>query len=111
MEKAKQHRPGENVTVIGAYGHTGRFVVDELLNIGLTPVLAGRNKEKLLEIGKKYPNLEVREISLSNPKTLDKAVADSFAIINCAGPFLDTAMPVIECALRNNVHYLDMTAE
>ena len=33
------------------------------------------------------------------------------AVINCAGPFLDTAVPVIEAALRARIHYLDVCAE
>jgi hypothetical protein len=33
------------------------------------------------------------------------------AVINCAGPFLDTAGPVIAAALRARIHYLDVTAE
>jgi hypothetical protein len=33
------------------------------------------------------------------------------AVINCAGPFLDTAASVIEAALRAGIHYLDTCAE
>ncbi|TRZ41954.1 saccharopine dehydrogenase NADP-binding domain-containing protein [Robertkochia solimangrovi] len=111
MKRTHKNLNNKIVTVIGAYGHTGKFVIAELLKEGFIPVLAGRNKEKLQEIGKKYPNLEIRHISIDNPQNLDNAVNNSFAIINCAGPFLDTAMSIIECALRNNIHYLDMTAE
>lgn len=32
-------------------------------------------------------------------------------MINCAGPFLDTAAAVAEAALRAGIHYLDVTAE
>jgi hypothetical protein len=32
-------------------------------------------------------------------------------VINCAGPFLDTAAPVAQAALRAGCHYLDVTAE
>lgn len=35
------------VAVFGAYGHTGRFVVAELLERGYTPVLSGRDADKL----------------------------------------------------------------
>jgi hypothetical protein len=42
---------------------------------------------------------------------LDYALEDSVAIINCAGPYLDTATPLIESALRKGVHYLDVSAE
>jgi short subunit dehydrogenase-like uncharacterized protein len=32
-------------------------------------------------------------------------------VINCAGPFLDTAAPVARAALRAGCHYIDVTAE
>ncbi len=38
-------------------------------------------------------------------------MAGAAAVINCAGPFLDTATPVIEAALRAGIHYLDVAAE
>ncbi|MER0241140.1 saccharopine dehydrogenase NADP-binding domain-containing protein [Streptomyces sp. HSW2009] len=38
---------GQAVAVVGAYGHTGRFVVAELLERGFRPVLVGRDAEKL----------------------------------------------------------------
>jgi short subunit dehydrogenase-like uncharacterized protein len=33
------------------------------------------------------------------------------AVVNCAGPFLDTALPVVEAALRAEIPYLDVAAE
>jgi Uncharacterized conserved protein len=32
-------------------------------------------------------------------------------VINCAGPFVDTAAPVAEAAIRAGIHYLDVSAE
>ena len=101
----------QTVTVFGAYGHTGKFVVTELLKRGLTPVLSGRSKDKLEAIGSKYPHLKICPASIDNPNELDNALEGSTAVINCAGPFLDTATALIEAALRNGIHYLDMTAE
>jgi hypothetical protein len=99
------------VTVFGAYGHTGKFVVTELLKRGLTPVLSGRNKDKLDAMGTKYPHLRICPASIDNANELDNALEGSMAVINCAGPFLDTAIPLIEAALRKRIHYLDMAAE
>lgn len=99
------------VTVFGAYGHTGRFVVDELCRRGWTPVLSGRDAGKLEALGAAYPNLELRVASVDDPASLDRALGGAVAAINCAGPFLDTATPVIEAALRARIHYLDPAAE
>src|SRR5258706_7953695 len=48
------------VTVFGAYGHTGRFVVRELLKRGFTPILSGRDASKLKEAGNRHPGAGVR---------------------------------------------------
>lgn len=99
------------VTVFGAYGHTGKFVVHELHKRGLTPILSGRDPEKLKELNRPYPELEVRPATVKDPGTLKAALAGSSLVINCAGPFLDTAVPIIEAAIDFGVHYLDVAAE
>ncbi|WP_405842188.1 saccharopine dehydrogenase family protein [Streptomyces sp. NBC_01518] len=99
------------VTVIGAYGHTGRFVVAELRRRGLVPILSGRDPQRLAEMGELYPDLETRPATVDDPDSLDRALAGAAAVINCAGPFASTAAPVIDAALRAGVPYLDVTAE
>lgn len=101
----------QTVAVFGAYGHTGRFVVSELRKCGLTPILSGRDSNKLNAFGDTHPELEVRVASVDDPASLDLAISGAAAVINCAGPFLDTATPVIRAALRARIHYLDVTAE
>jgi hypothetical protein len=73
------------VAVVGAHGHTAKFVLTQLRAHGLTPVPFGRGA------------------------ALDfDGVA---AVVNCAGPFADTAVPVAEAAVRAGAHYLDISAE
>ncbi|MER6776182.1 MULTISPECIES: saccharopine dehydrogenase NADP-binding domain-containing protein [unclassified Streptomyces] len=99
------------VTVFGAYGHTGRFVVAELLDRGLTPVLSGRDAGKLRVLAAEFPGLDVRPASADDPDALDRALAGAAAVINCAGPFAETSAPVIEAALRARIAYLDVAGE
>ncbi len=99
------------VAVFGAYGHTGRFVVAELCRRGWTPILCGRDADRLSALGDRFPTLEQRSISVEDPASLDRALVGAVGVINCAGPFLDTAVPVIEAALRARIHYLDVCAE
>jgi len=99
------------VTVFGAYGHTGKFVVRELLKRALSPILSGRDPAKLKELSYAHPELEVRVAAVESPGSLKAAMAGSNAIINCAGPFLDTAVPIIEAAICSGIHYLDVAAE
>lgn len=106
-----RHHDPKQITVFGAYGHTGKFVVAELVKRGLTPILSGRNSEKLQAAGSIFPGLELRPASIDEPRSLDDALEGSIAVINCAGPFLDTATAIAAAALRMGVHYLDIAAE
>ena len=102
---------GRRVLVYGAYGHTGRFVVQELLHRGWVPVLAGRDADKLGTLAVDFPGLESRAAAIDDAAALGRALAGTVAVINCAGPFLDTAPPILAAALRAGIHYLDVTAE
>ena len=101
----------ERVLVYGATGHTGRFVVDELLRRGLTPVLAGRSAERLAAVAPRHAALDRRVVGVDDPDLLRRAVAGVGAVVNCAGPFLDTALPLARAAVEAGAHYLDVTAE
>jgi short subunit dehydrogenase-like uncharacterized protein len=101
----------ERVLVYGATGHTGRFVVDELLRRGLTPVLAGRSADRLAAVAPRHAALDRRVAGTDEPGPLRQAVAGVGAVINCAGPFLDTAVPLARAAVEVGAHYLDVTAE
>lgn len=102
---------GMKVLVYGAYGHTGRFVVDELLRRGLTPVLSGRSAAGLGLVADRRPGLEQRIAAVDDPAALRRALAGTAAVVNCAGPFADTALPLATAAVAAGVHYLDLTAE
>jgi uncharacterized protein YbjT (DUF2867 family) len=84
--------------------------VAELARRGLVPVAVGRDEAKLAVAGF-GADVETRVASIDDPESLDPGLADAAAVINCAGPFLDTAGPVAAAALRRGIHYLDVTAE
>ncbi|WP_086784362.1 saccharopine dehydrogenase NADP-binding domain-containing protein [Streptomyces caniscabiei] len=110
---------GRTVAVFGASGHTGRFVVAELRARGYVPLLVGRNEEKLRALVPGQPEAgpgpgaqgSVRVASVGEPASLDRAFAGADAVVNCAGPFAETAGPVIEAALRAGIPYVDVAAE
>lgn len=101
----------ERVLVYGGYGHTGHFVVEELLRRGLTPVVAGRSPAKVEAYVANRRGVEGRAVALDDPRRLQQELADCGAVINCAGPFLDTALPLASAAVAAGAHYLDVTAE
>ena len=101
-----------NIVVYGASGHTARFVIAELLYRGHSPIGVGRDASKTAAaLAGHGVELEMRIASLDNANSLDRALAGADAVINCAGPFIETATPLIEAALRERVHYFDVTAE
>jgi Saccharopine dehydrogenase NADP binding domain len=101
----------KRATVFGAYGHTGRFVVAELRRRGWTIVLSGRDHGKLKGVAREHDGVEVRVAHVDDPASLDAAIVGSNVVINCAGPFIDTAAPIVDSSIRSRVHYLDIAAE
>lgn len=97
------------IAVMGATGHTGQFVVNEVLRRGLSVVAVGRSAARL---GQTMPASVLQRVAvLDDLASLERAFAGCAVVINCAGPFLDTALPVARAALRAGCHYIDVTAE
>ncbi|MEU1368983.1 saccharopine dehydrogenase NADP-binding domain-containing protein [Streptomyces sp. NPDC005803] len=99
------------VVVYGATGHTGRFIVAELRRRGFTPVVSGRNADRLKALAAEWGDVEVRPAGVDDADALDRALAGAAAVINCAGPFAVTGGPVVEAALRAGIPYVDVAAE
>jgi short subunit dehydrogenase-like uncharacterized protein len=111
MTQSEMTGHGRTIAVFGASGHTGRFIVAELLRRGFAPIAIGRDSAKMAEAGFQDRDVEIRTASIDDPASLDRALASTAAVINCAGPFMDTADVVAAAALRARIHYLDVTAE
>ena len=109
MGKTETHGP--LIAVFGATGYTGRFVLKELLRRGLSPVAVARNPTSLSAADFAESDVQRRKASLDDAESLDEAFHGTRAVINCAGPFVDTAEPVVSAALRAGIHYVDVAAE
>lgn len=100
-----------SIAVFGATGHTGRFVVRELARRGWVPVAVGRDPGRLAVSGFDRDGVATRVAALDDTASLGAALDGVAAVINCAGPFLDTADAIVAAAIRAGVHYVDVTAE
>jgi len=94
----------------GANGYTGKLIARMAAEYGLTPILAGRNLEVLNSMSSDL-GLECRIASLDNATAMDSMMEGITVVLHAAGPFSQTAKPMIEACLRNGVHYLDITGE
>jgi len=99
------------VVVYGATGHTGRFIVAELLRRGFAAVVSGRDAAQLKALAAEWGDVSVRPATVDDTNSLDRALAGAAAVVNCAGPFAVTGSPVVEAALRAGIPYVDIAAE
>jgi len=101
----------KSIAVYGATGHTGQFVVREAQRRGLPVVAVARSAARLDEAFASSATLTKRVATIDDPIGLEQAFVGCAVVINCSGPFLDTAAPVALAALRAGCHYIDVTAE
>jgi short subunit dehydrogenase-like uncharacterized protein len=94
----------------GSYGYTGRLIAEEALERGLTPLLAGRDANRV-EAHARELSLDHRVVSLDDPPALEGALHEVPLVIHAAGPFSRTAGPMVAACLRTRTHYLDITGE
>jgi short subunit dehydrogenase-like uncharacterized protein len=108
--KGTIHAMNDQWILYGAYGFTGQLIAEEAVRRGLKPVLAGRDRVKLLSLGEKL-GLETRIVSLAHSKELGQAIEDASAVLHAAGPYTQTAAPMQAACLEKGCHYLDITGE
>jgi short subunit dehydrogenase-like uncharacterized protein len=98
------------VLLYGVTGYTGGLILEEMLRLGMRPVLAGRSEAGVTKFAAPH-GLEVRVAALDDAAALDRALSGMKAVMHCAGPFSLMGPPMVDAALRNRVHYLDITGE
>jgi short subunit dehydrogenase-like uncharacterized protein len=101
------------LAVFGASGFTGGLVTGEARRRGLSPVLVGRNGDRLRKaaVAAGVADAEVRVATLDDPAALPAAFADCDAVVSAAGPFTLWGEPVLRAALAAGCHYVDTAGE
>lgn len=98
------------ILVYGATGYTGKLTARTAKNLGLSPILAGRNETKVRAIASEL-GLDWRAFDLSDTASLEAALSEVAVVLHIAGPFSATARPMVDACIRTNTHYLDITGE
>ncbi|NRB41299.1 MAG: saccharopine dehydrogenase NADP-binding domain-containing protein [Pseudomonadales bacterium] len=96
--------------IYGANGFLGQLIVAEAVRRGYQPILAGRNDKALMLLADTY-DLEYRVFDLQHQKIIKDQLHDVVLLLNCAGPFMQTADALRTAAIAKGCHYLDVSAE
>jgi short subunit dehydrogenase-like uncharacterized protein len=96
--------------IYGATGYTGRMAAEYARASGLALVLAGRREAPLVEFAAKL-GAGHRVFALDDADAIDTAISGVSVLLNCAGPYMRTAAPLMKAAIRCGVDYLDIAAE
>ncbi|HTJ39214.1 MAG TPA: saccharopine dehydrogenase NADP-binding domain-containing protein [Dactylosporangium sp.] len=91
--------------VYGANGYSGSLFARLAVSRGERPVLAGRSLRPVATLANEL-GLQYR-IGPPTPELLDGVEV----MVNCAGPFAETAEAAVAACLQAGVHYLDITGE
>ena len=100
----------QQLLIYGAYGYTGILIIEECLRKGIKPKVAGRDVEKIRDLGLKY-EIPWEALDLTNEAELLEWLKTGSVVIHCAGPFIHTAQVMIEACLKTDTHYMDITGE
>ncbi len=98
------------ILIYGANGYSGRLVTAQAQKNNLDITLAGRNEEAVNQLAEQT-QLPCLVFDLSSRQNIAKQISGFDIVINCAGPFSQTARSMVSACLDQKVHYLDITGE
>ncbi|MAM59368.1 MAG: hypothetical protein CMN25_18815 [Salinicola sp.] len=98
----------KKLLIYGATGYTGRMAAARAKALGLDFEIAGRNQQRLTALAEQ---LGVPSRVFEAVDGAAKALAGIDVLLNVAGPFAQTAEPLMRACLEAGVDYLDITAE
>lgn len=94
--------------IYGATGYTGRMAAEYAKALGLDVVIAGRTAEKVKSLA---AHLDVPYRVFSPDALVAGSLEGVGVLLNFAGPFVQTAQPLMHACIKAGVDYLDITAE
>ncbi|HLN77691.1 MAG TPA: saccharopine dehydrogenase NADP-binding domain-containing protein [Nocardioidaceae bacterium] len=96
--------------IYGAYGYTGRLVTAQAVERGHRPVLAGRSEAPLRAMAQEF-DLDYWVVSVDDQRELVRALGEVETVVNVAGPFTHTAVPVAEACIAAKANYVDIAGD
>ena len=96
--------------IYGANGYSGNLITHYAKTQSFSPIVAGRNEQQITKIAQQF-GFQSRIFDLTNTDNIVNNLHDIDVVIHCAGPFSQTAQPMMEACIKSNTHYLDITGE
>src|SRR5262252_1416397 len=93
----------------GAYGQTGRLIVDEALRRGHHPILTGRDAAKLQQL-QRVTGLATVQLPLEGKSELRRALSGLRCVVLAAGPYQVTGPLMRAACMDARCSYLDINA-
>jgi short subunit dehydrogenase-like uncharacterized protein len=103
-------QPRSNWILYGAYGATGRRILDEALSRGHRPILSGRDSAQLAALGK-ATGLTTIPMSLDYGPSLRATLSRVAVVLHSAGPFRQTGPLMRAACVEAGCSYLDINGE
>lgn len=95
--------------IYGANGYTGRLIAREAAARGLKPTLGGRNRAAIEQLASELDCPAC--VGSLEDEVLHNAIAKANVVLNCAGPFSQTADTIVSFCALIGTSYLDITGE
>jgi short subunit dehydrogenase-like uncharacterized protein len=110
MPMAKAKRTAKTFLLYGANGYTGQLILEHALRARVRPIVGGRNTAAITALAKRH-RLKARVFEVTDEAAATDALTGVRAVLNAAGPFHRTALPMARACLQTGTHYLDITGE
>ena len=110
QNQTETNKVHSNWMIYGATGYSGKLIVDKAVKFGMKPIVAGRSEEKVKALAAEY-DLEYRFFDINALQKSDALISQMALVLNCAGPFSQTADTMMQACLKQQAHYIDITGE
>jgi short subunit dehydrogenase-like uncharacterized protein len=102
--------PARPWLLYGCNGYTGRLILEQVLRAGLRPVIASMDREAVTALAAQH-GLACKVFDLTCRNVIEANIAGFDLVFNAAGPYSQTAIPMLQACLSQRVHNLSLAAE
>ncbi len=96
--------------IYGANGYTGNLIARRCKEIGITPVLGGRNAETVKKLADEL-GFKSHIFSCTKADDVARELKNYALVLHCAGPFIYTSPIMTDACAQSGCSYLDITGE